>query len=75
MVSKKVPVRLVPNGVYQSNELPEAAQSELQDHCSLYCLVDWNTGIGIIEAADSMVQEAVSNGNIPEPPVPVKLKP
>lgn len=27
-------------------------------------ILDWNTGIGIIDAVDSMYDEAVSNGNV-----------
>ena len=52
------------NGIYASNELSEDQQMELHDWCTTHVKPHWATGIGLLEAADQMVEEAVSNGNI-----------
>lgn len=44
----------------QSSELQDWAVNTL-DRTPVY----WGTGIGVIEAAEKLVEEAVSNGNIP----------
>ena len=52
------------NGLFSSDELHEAYYLEFQDWCASNVLPAWATGIGLIEAADKMVLEAVRNGNI-----------
>ncbi len=42
----------------------DAQVQELQDWCSMNCVPKWSTGIGTMEAAESLVNEALSNGNI-----------
>lgn len=51
-------------GIFNTSELDDEQIIELQDYCSLSRTLDWGTGIGILEAADHIVEEAVSNGNI-----------
>lgn len=36
----------------------------LQDFCVDHNKVEWNTGIGTIDAVQCMYEEAISNGNI-----------
>ena len=50
---------------YSSSELTEYEQDKLQWWCVDYVRPVWATGIGLLEAADKMIEEAVSNGNIP----------
>jgi len=37
---------------------------KLQDWCILHARPEWSTGIGLLEAAEHIVREAVANGNI-----------
>ena len=53
-------------GIYASEELGDRVL-ELQDWCCLNARPSWSTGIAILEAADAIVKEAVSNGNIAQP--------
>lgn len=64
LVTKPVPARLVPDGVYSTSELTEKQNAALQDHCAEFCVPSWATGIGTMDAADLIVGEAVANGNI-----------
>ncbi len=57
---------------YSSTELTEQEQSMLQDWAVNHVRPAWLTGIGLIEAADQQVAEAVSNGNIPPNPKEVQ---
>jgi hypothetical protein len=45
--------------------LTDRQNEELQDWCSTNGRPEWATGIGIIEAAELLVAEAVNNDNIP----------
>lgn len=51
-------------GVYQSSELDDDTFSDLQVWCAANSSVEWLVGISMIEAADTMVDEAIKNGNI-----------
>lgn len=55
-------------GCYSSKELPEDKQETLLDWCATYAQPFWLTGVGLLEAVDRQVEEAVSNGNIPPKP-------
>jgi|SRR6478609_616191 len=63
---------------YGSRDLTDQQQMELQDWCSSNAEPFWLTGIGLWEAAEQQVKEAVSNGNIPrdpeEPPKPKRVQ-
>jgi len=37
---------------------------EIQDWCCVNARPEWSTGIAIFEAAEKMVEEAISNGNL-----------
>jgi len=52
------------HGVFSSQELSDENVSDLQDWCSFHARPFWSTGIGVLEAAELIVQEAVDNGNI-----------
>ena len=55
---------------YDFKGLTDAQLQELQDWCCIHVKPSWLTGIGLMDAAESQVEEAVSNANIPpEPPV------
>lgn len=43
----------------------DAERTELQDWVNSCARPFWSTGIGILEAADHIVREAVANANIP----------
>jgi hypothetical protein len=53
---------------YSTVNLTDAQRDELQDWCSVMAKPFWLTGIGLIDAAEAQIQEAVNNGNIPPPP-------
>lgn len=75
------PLSMVPRGTYTSDDLTEKQSEDLQwwivKHlCPLRCPgLYWSTGIGLIEAMDTMVEEAISNGNIMPRPAKEKRKP
>jgi hypothetical protein len=53
---------------YDLNELTDSQKEELQDwaiQCVDKTKIHWATGIGMLDAAEAIVEEAVSNGNIP----------
>jgi len=50
---------------YGFKGLSDAQMQELQDWCAIHVRPVWLTGIGLMDAAESQVEEAVSNGNIP----------
>ncbi len=50
---------------YDYSNLTDIQHGELQDWAATHCVPAWGTGIGVIEAAEKLVEEAVSNGNIP----------
>lgn len=53
---------------YSYEDLTDEQHMQLQDWVCMNLHktnIWWSTGIGIIDAAEKMVQEAVSNGNIP----------
>jgi len=52
-------------GAYSAQDLEEDDVMALQDWCSDNARPEWSTGIGIFEAAELMVSEAVDNANIP----------
>lgn len=58
---------------YDLSGLSDGEHSELQDWAVKYCKPRYLTGIGLIEAAETMVDEAVSNGNIPPPPCKMRV--
>lgn len=53
---------------YDYSNLTDLERSELQDWvcCHLDSEIYWSTGIGVIEAAESIVGEALGNANIVE---------
>lgn len=51
---------------YSFKGLSDAQVQELQDWCASHVKPSWLTGIGLMDAAENQVAEAVSNGNIPE---------
>lgn len=57
-------------GKFSVNELNDDESYELQTWCICNSRPTWSTGIGIIEAAESIVSEAVSNRNIDKKPLP-----
>jgi hypothetical protein len=50
---------------YDCKGLTDAQVQELQDWCATHVRPSWLTGIGLMDAAENQVAEAVSNGNIP----------
>lgn len=50
---------------YTTKGLSDDEIMKLQDWCATNCIPFWGTGIGLLEAAEQMVREAVNNGNIP----------
>lgn len=52
---------------YDYSNFTDGQHSDLQDWVSLNLPVslEWSTAIGVIDAAQTIVEEAVSNGNIP----------
>lgn len=56
---------------YSCQDMTESEYEKLQhwvNNAGLPEHISWSTGIGIIEAAEYLVEEAVSNGNIPTAP-------
>lgn len=51
---------------YDFSGLTDEQTQQLQNWCSDNVRPRWLTGIGLMEAAESQVAEAVNNGNIPE---------
>ncbi len=54
-------------GIRRDSDLSEEQMLELHDWCAMYAKPSWSTGIGTIEAAEHLVQEAIDNGNIFDP--------
>ncbi len=52
---------------YSCNDLTDQQTIELQDWCSMNARPEWSTGIGILEAAELLVEEAIANANIARP--------
>ncbi len=53
---------------YSTADLTDPQKTELQDWCSLNANPAWSTGLGVLEAAELIVREAVINANIsPQP--------
>lgn len=50
---------------YNYNNLTDMQHQELQDWAATNVRPNWLTGIGLIEAAERQVKEAVDNSNIP----------
>jgi hypothetical protein len=50
---------------YSCQDLTEVEKDDLQTWAVMHVQPRWATGIGLIEAAEAQVAEAVSNGNIP----------
>lgn len=50
---------------YSFRDLDDKQAEELQNWCAANVRPKWLTGIGLMEAAESQVDEAVVNGNIP----------
>ncbi len=56
--------------IYTLADLTDEQLDELQSWCVCNATPGWSTGIGIMEAAELIVSEAVANGNIaPKPGV------
>lgn len=55
---------------YSTDDCPEEHWDELQSWAANNAHPRWSTGIGILEAADTIVAEAEANGNIPRRPGP-----
>ena len=51
-------------GAFSSSDLLDENVTDLQDWCSIHACPAWSTGLGVLEAAEAIVQEAVDNGNI-----------
>ncbi len=51
-------------GIFNTSELSDDNYENLQEWCLNNSNLEWSTGIGFLEAADHIVEEAVSNGNI-----------
>jgi len=51
-------------GKTSTAELNDEEFLTLQDFCSENAVLNWLTGIGILEAADVLVEESINNGNI-----------
>ena len=51
-------------GVYSQSELSDEDFTKLQDWCSCNSATWWATGISMIDAAESIVADAISNANI-----------
>ena len=51
---------------YDFDNLTDEQHDELQSWCSEHVKPSWLTGIGLMDAAETQVCEAVGNGNIPE---------
>lgn len=65
ITGRRAPFKLVPRGSFSSSD-PGVDADGLQSWViqALPDIVGWSTGVGIIEAADTIVREAVLNGNI-----------
>ena len=50
---------------YSCRGLPDAEHLELVEWVLAHARVSWATGISLVEAADTLVAEAVGNANIP----------
>jgi len=50
---------------HSCQDIPEERWHDLSEWMLAHTPLDWSTGIGLVEAAESIVKEAVSNGNIP----------
>ncbi len=50
--------------IFSSMELNDSNFDRLQEWCVNAIGIHWGTGIGVIEAVDMIVDEALSNGNI-----------
>ena len=50
---------------YSFKGLSEDQTAKLQNWCVEHVRPDWLTGIGLMDAAENQVEEAVCNGNIP----------
>ena len=59
-----VPVGVNLDGVHSQSELSEDDFEKLQNWCSCSPTVFWATGISIIDAAEIIVSDAISNANI-----------
>jgi hypothetical protein len=55
------------HGAFSCDDLAEKDVTDLQDWCSLHARPHWSTGIGVLEAAELIVREAVDNANIEAP--------
>lgn len=59
---------------YDLSQFSDIERDLLHSWCVQHVKPDWATGIGLLEAAELMVHEAVSNGNIPpKPPGPPEI--
>lgn len=74
LLMRKAPPKFVQG--YDYSNLTDAQHTELQDWVGTHIpnAIYWSTAIGIIEAAEHIVEEAVGNANIPPPPKRVKKK-
>lgn len=67
MVGRRPPLALLPRGTFSTTEIADC--TALQDWvCSQLgrrrVRMHWSTGIGVLDAADAIVAEAVGNANI-----------
>lgn len=53
---------------YSLTQLSDQDYEALQDWVGDHYPIGWETNIGLLDAAEIRVQEAVMNGNIPPPP-------
>lgn len=69
-VLKQMCLRAPPSFVkgYDFTNLTDLEIMRLQDWASRYVQPSWLTGIGVLDAAEKQVEEAVANGNIPPNP-------
>ena len=59
---------------YDYKGLTDEQVQELQDWCCVNVKPEWLTGIGLMDAAENQVAEAVSNGNIAPVEAPKKQR-
>jgi hypothetical protein len=55
------------HGAFAASDLTESDMLDLQDWCCLNARPAWSTGIGVLEAAELIVREAIDNANIAGP--------
>lgn len=55
------------HGHVDTSKMTDDQVDELQSWCVDHCKLAWSTGIGMLEAAELVVREAINNANIYDP--------